>query len=78
VFRNEQEYREAAERVAAEKKRIAAQKAELKKLGLKPDEIKRALDPIQSFHAQLEEEVLSYERLKRGEFDELLRSPIFK
>ena len=40
-------------------------------MGLTASEIKRATDPIQSFHLQLEEEVQSYERLKRGEFDEL-------
>jgi transcriptional regulator with XRE-family HTH domain len=34
-------------------------------------EIKRVIDPIESFHLQLKEEVESYERLKRGEFDEL-------
>ena len=72
MIRTEQEYQEARARLAEEKKRIAAQKAALKQLGLKSDEIKRALDPSQSFHAQLEEEVESYERLKRGEFDEIL------
>jgi ribosome-binding protein aMBF1 (putative translation factor) len=34
-------------------------------------EIKRVIDPIESFHLQLQEEVQSYERLKRGEFEEL-------
>jgi predicted XRE-type DNA-binding protein len=29
------------------------------------------MDPMMSFHLQLEEEVNSYERLKRGEFHEL-------
>jgi DNA-binding Xre family transcriptional regulator len=38
---------------------------------LSKEEIKRALDPVRSFHEQLKEEVESYERLKRGEFDEL-------
>ena len=33
--------------------------------------IKRVTDPMESFHLQLKEEVESYERLKRGEFDEL-------
>mgnify|MGYP003898398865 CR=1 FL=1 len=33
--------------------------------------IKRALDPMRSFHEQLQEEIVSYERLKRGEFDEI-------
>ena len=52
-----------------EARRIA--QTELKKMGLTASEIKRATDPILSFHLQLEEEVQSYERLKRGEFDEL-------
>ena len=71
MIRNENEYREAVGRLAEEKKRIKAQRAELKKMGLGTSEIKRAVDPILSFHQQLEEEVRSYERLKRGEYDEL-------
>jgi ribosome-binding protein aMBF1 (putative translation factor) len=71
MIRNENEYREAAARLAEEKKRIKAQRAELKKMGLAAGEIKRAIDPVLSFHQQLEEEVRSYERLKRGQFDEL-------
>jgi ribosome-binding protein aMBF1 (putative translation factor) len=71
MIRNENEYRGAVGRLAEEKKRIKAQRAELKKIGLGSSEIKRAIDPILSFHQQLEEEVLSYERLKRGEYDEL-------
>ena len=30
-----------------------------------------AIDPLESFHLQLKEEVEAYERLKRGEFEEL-------
>lgn len=71
MIRNEKEYREAVERVRQEKERLARQEAELKTLGLGPSEVKRALDPMRSFHEQLEEEIASYERLKRGEFDEL-------
>jgi ribosome-binding protein aMBF1 (putative translation factor) len=72
MIRSEKEYRAAVERVRQEKDRLARQGAELLALGLGPAEIKRALDPMRSFHQQLEEEVTSYERLKRGEFDELL------
>ncbi len=71
MIRNENEYREAVQRLADEKQRIAAQKAELEKTGLAPEEIKRVLDPLRSFHLQLHEEVESYERLKRGEFEEI-------
>jgi ribosome-binding protein aMBF1 (putative translation factor) len=71
MIRNESEYREAVTRLGEEKSRIEAQRVELAKMGLSPVEINRAIDPIQSFHLQLEEEVQNYERLKRGEFDEL-------
>ena len=37
----------------------------------KTGQIKRVLDPVRSFNEQIKEEVSSYERLKRGEFDEL-------
>ncbi len=71
MIRNESEYREAVERVRAEAARLTAYEAELRKLNLSAAEIKRALDPVRSFHAQLQEEVAGYERLQRGEFAEL-------
>jgi ribosome-binding protein aMBF1 (putative translation factor) len=39
--------------------------------GLGAEEIKRVMDPMESFHLHLAEEVESYERLKRGEFGEI-------
>ena len=71
MIRNEKEYREAVERLTIEKSHIDQQKAELQNMGLGPEEIKRATEPVVSFHLQLQEEVESYERLKRGEFGEL-------
>jgi DNA-binding Xre family transcriptional regulator len=72
MIRNEGEYQEAAKRLKEEKHRLAEHEASLKEAGLGPDELKRALDPFRSFHLQLEEEVESYERLKRGDLDELM------
>ena len=72
MIRNEKEYQEAVRRVQEEETRLAEHKARLEGLGLSADELKRALDPLRSFHEQFVEEVESYERLKRGEFDELL------
>lgn len=66
MIRTDSEYQAAVARVAEEKKRIAQQKKELKQLGLAPAELKRALDPIRSFHLQLVEEIHDYERLRRG------------
>ncbi len=71
MIRNESEYKEAVQRLADEKKRLTEHRARLKETGLSKEEIKRVIDPMESFHMQLREEVESYERLKRLEFDEL-------
>lgn len=71
MIRNEKEYKEAVNRIREEDGRLVKQEEQLKSMGLAPEEIKRALDPMRSFHQQLEEEVHSYERLRRGEFDEV-------
>jgi hypothetical protein len=71
MIRNETEYQEAASRLTDERSRLADHRARLKKAGLSKEEIKRVVDPMESFHLQLEDEVENYERLKRGEFDEL-------
>jgi predicted XRE-type DNA-binding protein len=71
VIRNEAEYQAAVLRLTDEQKRLKAQRAKLNELNLSQEEIKRVLDPMKSFHEQLKEEVASYERLQRGEFEEL-------
>ena len=71
MIHSEKEYKEAVERIGQEKKRLARQKAELKGMGLEADQIKRALDPMLSFHQQLEEEVQAYEQLKQGQFEDI-------
>lgn len=71
MIRNENEYQEAVTRLMEERGRLDAQRKQLKADGLTPEQIKRACDPMESFHLQLAEEVKSYERLKRGEFGEV-------
>ncbi len=71
MIRNEQEYREAVERVTAEKARLCDHRARLAESGLSACEVKRVMDPMLSFHEQLNEEVEHYERLKRGDFQTL-------
>jgi hypothetical protein len=68
---NETEYQEASARLADERNRLADHRAKLKETGLSDEEVKRVVGPMESFHLQLKEEVESYERLKRGEFEEL-------
>lgn len=71
MIRNEHEYRQAAQRISEEAQRLKQQEQKLVEMGLGREEIKRAMDPMMSFHQQLKEEVESYERLRRGEFEEL-------
>lgn len=71
MIRNEHEYREAARRISDESDRLKQQEQKLVEMGLGREEVKRAMDPVMSFHQQLKEEVESYERLRRGEFEEL-------
>ena len=72
MIRNESEYQEAVRRLQEERSRLSDHKAHLEGMGLALDEVKRAIDPLRSFHQQLAEEVDSYERLKRGDISELL------
>src|ERR1700728_4507939 len=71
MIRNEAEYQNASVHLKEEQTRLAEHRARLEATGMSRDEIKRVIDPMESFHLQLQEEVESYERLKRGEFDEL-------
>ena len=50
MIRNEAEYQEASDRLEEERKRLAEHRARLKTAGLKEEEIKRVIDPIESFH----------------------------
>ena len=71
MIRSENEYQTAVTRLKEESQCMKEQQKQLQGMDLSKEEIKRVLDPIRSFHEQLKEEVASYERLKRGEFDEL-------
>ena len=71
MIRNESEYQAAISRLDAEKARLDEQRKALDAEGLDDRQVKNLMNPLLSFHLQLEEEVQSYERLKRGEFSEL-------
>ena len=71
MIRNENEYQEAVRRLGDERARLVEHEARLLKAGLAADEVKRALEPLQSFGLQLSEEIASYERLKRGDLGEM-------
>jgi DNA-directed RNA polymerase specialized sigma subunit len=68
VIRSEKEYREAVERLRKDEEILALQKEKLEELGLSEEEVRRAMEPMLSFRAQLEEEVEWYERVRRRDF----------
>ena len=67
----EKEYAEAINRLTEENDRLSLYRKRLKEEGISAEAVQRVVDPMESFHLQLKEEVESYERLKRREFDEL-------
>jgi DNA-binding XRE family transcriptional regulator len=71
MIHNEKEYTEAVNRLAEENARLALYRQRLTEEGLSAEAVNRVVDPMESFHLQLKEEVESYERLKRREFDQL-------
>ncbi len=71
MIRNDSESNEAVARLKEEKKRLESVRTQLREEGLDASEIERVVDPLESFHLQLAEEVSCYERLKRGEFNEI-------
>jgi len=71
MIHNEHEYNEAIDRLESEKARLREQESSLREMGLDDEQVKRALDPMRSFHEQLREEVESYERLRRGDIVEM-------
>jgi DNA-binding Xre family transcriptional regulator len=71
MIRSEQGYQKALERVEQDRSVLKQQRQQLHDLGLEGEELARALQPMESFHAQLREEVEMYERMKRGDLGAL-------
>src|SRR4051812_26878781 len=71
MIRNEAEYQVAVGRLVEERRRLADHRERLKAAELSPEEIERVMDPMDSFYAQLSEEITTYDRLKRGDFNTL-------
>ena len=71
MIRTESEYRRALERLEQDRVHIRAQRDYLETLELDADGVERAMQPIFSFHKQLEEEMETYEQMRRGELPTL-------
>jgi ribosome-binding protein aMBF1 (putative translation factor) len=71
MIRTDTDYRRALQRLADEAETLRAQRDHLSDLGLSDEEAGRAMEPMLSFRAQLEEEVEAYSRMKRGDLGPL-------
>jgi plasmid maintenance system antidote protein VapI len=72
MIRTEAEHQEAKDRLAQERKRLAEHEEHLRSMSLAARDIARAINPLQSFQRQLEEDVAEYERIKGGRVQELV------
>lgn len=68
MIKTEKEYLESKKRLEEEFKSIELQRTKMKKARMSKKQISLAIDPLQSFALQLQEEVQEYEKLKRGDF----------
>ena len=71
MIRTDTEYRRALDRLREETETLRAQRDHLAGLDLSSTEVDRAMAPMISFHAQLEEEVDAYTRMRRGDLGPL-------
>jgi DNA-binding XRE family transcriptional regulator len=68
MIRSEPEYQRALARLEEDQEVIEAQKKVFLEQGLTDEEAEKALEPMISFRAQLEDEVSWYERVRRRDF----------
>jgi ribosome-binding protein aMBF1 (putative translation factor) len=71
MIRTETEYQNSRKRIEQTEQVLRQQQKKLAAEGLRPEQIKRALDPSRILLEQIRDEVESYEQLKKGRFDEL-------
>jgi ribosome-binding protein aMBF1 (putative translation factor) len=71
MIRTELGYRQTLQRIEQSEQAFRDEEQRLQARGLTAPQAKRALEPSRVFYEQLLSEVRAYERMKRGEFDEL-------
>lgn len=71
MIRTETEYQNSLKKIEQSERLFREQESKLAAEGLRPEQIKRGLDPSRVFLDQIRDEIESYEGLKKGKFDEL-------
>lgn len=68
MIKTQAEYRRLKEQLTGERERLAQQRRILSEAGLEGRKLEAAMAPLKSFAAQLEAEVIFYERIVKGDF----------
>ncbi|MFI5380351.1 MAG: helix-turn-helix domain-containing protein [Tepidisphaerales bacterium] len=71
MIRTDAEYRGSLKQLEDGEAMLRVEEAMLRKKGLTAKQVQEALQPTRFFQDQIRSEVVTYERLKRQEFDEL-------
>ncbi|WP_404407921.1 helix-turn-helix domain-containing protein [Jeotgalibacillus malaysiensis] len=72
MIKTESAYKKALEKLQEDKDFIQKQRKVLADMDLTKEQVEKALQPAITFHEQLKEEVIYYERIKRGEFEPII------
>ena len=65
MIRTHQEYERALQYLQGDSVAMSAQRTRLLEMGIKGEELERAMQPMESFRQQVVEEVEAYERLRQ-------------
>lgn len=69
MIKNDIAYQKSLQKLETDKEYIEKEHQRLSDLGLEGTQLEMAIQPLISFHEQLQEEVAYYERVKKGEFN---------
>lgn len=72
MIKTDTAHKKAVEKLKEDILFIQSEKRRFKEMDLNEEQIEKAVEPLITFHKQLEEEVIYYEKIKRGEFDPII------
>jgi DNA-directed RNA polymerase specialized sigma subunit len=71
MIRTDAEYRATKKKIEENRSFAETQRQSLEGMGLTPEQVEQGMQPLLSFHAQFEEEIEWYERVRRRDIEPL-------
>src|SRR4051812_43245440 len=68
LIRTDAEYQKSLKALEAQRKSIEEKKQHFEQIGLTPEQVEKALEPLWTYYHQIEDKVKYYEKVKKGEF----------